>query len=112
MATDPASVATDAIGHLLDGGTFHLMNETGQVLATLQYGDPAFQPAENGIAKANPMVPDYAASRDGLAVLGESRTKGGEVVFQTPVGDGVQLSNEFIETGATVALDNVSLRPA
>jgi len=77
LSTVAANAAADAVAKLLDGG-YMAIYEGAQptshdkplpagtkLLATLQFGTPAFQPASDGKAQANAMKPDKDANDTG-----------------------------------------------
>jgi len=77
LSTVAANAAADAVAKLLDGG-YMAIYEGAQpssydkplpagtkLLATLQFGTPAFRPSTGGAAQANPMQPDKDASDTG-----------------------------------------------
>lgn len=77
LSAAAANAAADAVAQMLDGG-FLAIYEGAQptsadaalprgtkLLATLKFGTPAFKPAEDGAAHANPMTPDKDAAATG-----------------------------------------------
>lgn len=102
-----ANVSVDAMMERLNGGTLCLYaseqpgdgdvpaSESDRV-ATLRFGDPAFAPAEDGAATANPIAPDDYAARTGKVRWFRARTADGTGVFDGSVG--TTNTNMVIET--------------
>lgn len=77
LAVGAANAAADAIAALLDGGYMAIyegaqpssadiqLPRGTKLLATLQFGTPAFKPAQDGAAHANVMLPDKDAAATG-----------------------------------------------
>jgi hypothetical protein len=77
LSTEAVNAAADAVGRLADGGWLDIY-EGGQpaqsgsavpdgarLLASLQFGTPAFKPARDGVATAYAVLPDRDAAQTG-----------------------------------------------
>ena len=78
LTSAAANAQIDAVTALLNGGWLDVYDGTqpasaddrpsgANVLASLQFGSPAFFPGVNGVAIAHPMTPDMDAMRTGTA---------------------------------------------
>ena len=92
-----ADAAADARMALLDGGHLHLCagkrpasvtteTDGSEMLASLHFETPAFQPAQHGIATAHPITPDESAAGSGRARWFRAVTAAGDVVIEGTVG--------------------------
>lgn len=117
-----ASTAADAVTALLDGGYLRIHDGwqpttaeaqvTSQVLlAELRFGSPAFAPAIDGVAQANPITPDASARASGAptwfrALAADSTT----VVFDGAIassGGQLTASDPWITAGSPVEVEDL-----
>lgn len=77
LGSDAVNAAVDAVGRLADGGWLDIyegaqpaqsggdLPSGSRLLASLQFGTPAFMPARDGAAKSHPVLPDTDAAQTG-----------------------------------------------
>lgn len=102
-----ATTACDAVTRLLDGGYLRIYGAVALV-AELRFGVPAFAPAVDGHAIANPIAAGYA--RGGIAETFRAVAEdGATVVFDGTVGttddSDMVLTDTNIQPNAHVSVD-------
>lgn len=113
----------DALTALTNSGTIEIYDGTapgvsnpvvGTLLATLNIGNPAFQPAGGGSALANAVGPDTAADATGIAqyyrVISSTLVALHEGSVSTPAGTGdMKLVDIAIQAGEPVQISSWSI---
>lgn len=80
------------------------------LLGTLSMSNPAFAPASNGVAVANPIAPDGAADANGNASFFRVTNAAGVAVIQGRVGvsgSDLNLSSTAITAGGIIMVDSL-----
>lgn len=85
LTTSARNAAADAIVALANGGTLELQTSGGVEVATLTLGSPAFGAAVAGVATANAITRDNAAT-GGTATQFVVKSSGGAALFSGSVG--------------------------
>ncbi|CAH9012349.1 conserved hypothetical protein [Vibrio phage 501E54-1] len=119
MATHPTTIRTSIANHvvdLIDGGTG---NPNGQMifrsagnaeLATLNFANPAFGAAVNGVATANAIADDTNANA-GTVSKCELVDRAGNIIIEGTVGTtgtDIVVSSTTIPAGATITVTNLT----
>jgi len=113
----------DAIGALLDGGFLKIFSgsqpatpessETGTLLATLEFGSPAFVPSNSGTAQANAITEDTDAADTGTAGWFRCfKSDGVTAILDGSIGTSgadINLNSTAIQAHAQVAISSFSI---
>jgi hypothetical protein len=123
------SAACDAIVDLIDGGAAAgscvirtgappanvADADTGNLLATCPFGDPAFGAASNGVASANSITSDTTADTSGAAGHYRYKDSNGNTITQGTCGEAADapvdmlFDDKDIVAGGTVAVSSATI---
>lgn len=130
LATTARDAAADAIVDLIDAGTGAATlairtgsqpanpqtSATGTLLATLQFGDPAFGASSSGTATANSITSDTDVDATGTAgwarVYDKDASDPSDAVFDMDIGQGsgtLAFDNTSFVAGGTAAISSMTL---
>jgi hypothetical protein len=122
-STAAVNAEADAAAALLNGGALRLYGglqpltadaaiDTQPLLAELRFSDPAFSPAVQGTAMANPLTDDVSAAATGVAKWFRALRRNGTVVCDGSVGvsgSDLNLSSRDIVRGDLVQVTALTL---
>jgi hypothetical protein len=113
-STFARNLAADTVLGLLNvggAGTLQFQTSGGVPCATLVFTDPAFQPAVNGVATANPVANDSNAAGGLVSQFALTDNASTEVIFgsvTTPAGTGdIRLSSLNLSPGDVVVVTSL-----
>lgn len=117
--THPTTVRNglaDFVVDQLDGGTLEFQTAGGVEVATLTFGAPAFGAAASGIATANAITKDTAAT-GGTIAKAVLKTSGGVATVNCSVtaaggGGDIELNSVVISAGQEVSLTSLTYEAA
>jgi hypothetical protein len=126
LSTDTRNKACDAIVDDLDAGsgagTIAIRTgtqptnvgdaDTGTLLATLTFSDPAFGAASTGVATASAITSDTNADNSGTAGHARLKDSDGNIHSDCTCGQGsgdISFDNNVIVSGGTVAISSMSV---
>jgi hypothetical protein len=126
LSTAARNAATDAVVDLLDAGagagTLAIRTgaqptnvgdaDTGTLLGTLTFSDPAFGASATGVATASAITSDTNADASGTAGHARAKDSTGAIVFDCTCGQGsgdINFDNNVIVAGGTIAVSSMTV---
>lgn len=126
LSTKARNAACDAIVDLLDEGTgagkvlirtgAQPTNvgdaDSGTLLGTLTFSDPAFGAASTGVATASAITSDTSADNSGTAGHGRFKDSDDEVMFDADAAQGsgtINFDNSVIVAGGVIAISAMTV---
>ena len=113
LSTAAANASVDAVARLLSGGSLRIYGAprpvdadspaSGDLLVELSFSEPAFGPASNGGAVANPILATVATGT-GEAAWFRAVGASGQAVFDGKVGTDLILASTAISAGIVVSV--------
>lgn len=127
ISTAARNAACDAIVDLIDGGagagTIAIRTgspptnvsdaDSGTLLGTLTFSDPAFGSASTGVATANSITSDTSADATGVAGHFRVKDSNGNTIFQGTAGEAADsadmtFDDKNIVIGGTIAISSMT----